>query len=77
MTPRPFDRKIGTKLEHVFTANLNTTDTKVTKFKTFVYFVALVVKKFGVHMELGLVRKIDIDNEMQQAYLDYAMSTIV
>ncbi|HTP02279.1 MAG TPA: DNA topoisomerase (ATP-hydrolyzing) [Anaerolineales bacterium] len=28
-------------------------------------------------MELGLVRKIDIDNEMQQAYLDYAMSVIV
>ncbi len=28
-------------------------------------------------MELGLIRKIDIDNEMQQAYLDYAMSTIV
>jgi len=28
-------------------------------------------------MELGLIRKIDIDREMQQAYLDYAMSTIV
>jgi len=28
-------------------------------------------------MELGLVRRIDIDNEMQQAYLDYAMSVIV
>jgi DNA gyrase subunit A len=28
-------------------------------------------------MELGLVRKIDIDTEMQQAYLDYAMSVIV
>ncbi len=28
-------------------------------------------------MELGLVKKIDIDLEMQQAYLDYAMSTIV
>jgi DNA gyrase subunit A len=28
-------------------------------------------------MELGLVKKIDIDKEMQQAYLDYAMSTIV
>jgi len=28
-------------------------------------------------MELGLVRKIDIDREMQQAFLDYAMSTIV
>ncbi len=28
-------------------------------------------------MELGLVRKIDIDHEMQQAYLDYAMSVIV
>ncbi|GAB4502288.1 MAG: DNA gyrase subunit A [Anaerolineales bacterium] len=28
-------------------------------------------------MELGQVRKIDIDHEMQQAYLDYAMSTIV
>jgi DNA gyrase subunit A len=27
--------------------------------------------------ELGLVRKIDIDQEMQQAYLDYAMSVIV
>src|SRR5512136_703866 len=28
-------------------------------------------------MELGFVRKIDIDQEMQQAYLDYAMSVIV
>ncbi|MFL7871645.1 MAG: DNA topoisomerase (ATP-hydrolyzing) subunit A, partial [Anaerolineales bacterium] len=28
-------------------------------------------------MELGLVKKIDIDHEMQQSYLDYAMSTIV
>ena len=28
-------------------------------------------------MELGLIRKIDIDVEMQQAYLDYAMSVIV
>ncbi|MEK6223057.1 MAG: DNA gyrase subunit A [Chloroflexota bacterium] len=28
-------------------------------------------------MEIGIVRKIDIDQEMQQAYLDYAMSVIV
>jgi len=28
-------------------------------------------------MEVGLIKKIDIDNEMQQAYLDYAMSVIV
>jgi len=28
-------------------------------------------------MEIGLVRKIDIDEEMQQSYLDYAMSVIV
>jgi len=28
-------------------------------------------------MELGLIRKIDIDDEMQQSYLDYAMSVIV
>jgi DNA gyrase subunit A len=28
-------------------------------------------------MELGIVRKIDIDSEMQQSYLDYAMSVIV
>ena len=28
-------------------------------------------------MEIGLVEKVDIDNEMQQAYLDYAMSVIV
>ena len=28
-------------------------------------------------MELGLIRKIDIDREMQEAYLDYAMSVIV
>jgi DNA gyrase subunit A len=28
-------------------------------------------------MEVGLVQKIDIDAEMQQAYLDYAMSVIV
>ena len=28
-------------------------------------------------MELGLVYKIDIDEEMQQAYLDYAMSVII
>jgi DNA gyrase subunit A len=31
----------------------------------------------GFDMELGLIRKIDIDHEMQQAYLDYAMSVIV
>ncbi len=28
-------------------------------------------------MEIGLVRKVDIDIEMQQSYLDYAMSVIV
>jgi DNA gyrase subunit A len=28
-------------------------------------------------MDIGLVRPVDIDNEMQQAYLDYAMSVIV
>ncbi len=28
-------------------------------------------------MEVGLVKKIDIDSEMQQAYLDYAMSVII
>lgn len=28
-------------------------------------------------MEVGLVKKIDIDREMQQAYLDYAMSVII
>lgn len=28
-------------------------------------------------MELGLIRKVDIDREMQQSYLDYAMSVIV
>jgi DNA gyrase subunit A len=28
-------------------------------------------------MEVGMVQKIDIDHEMQQAYLDYAMSVIV
>jgi DNA gyrase subunit A len=28
-------------------------------------------------MEVGLVRSVDIDREMQQAYLDYAMSVIV
>jgi DNA gyrase subunit A len=28
-------------------------------------------------MELGIVRKVDIDQEMQQSYLDYAMSVIV
>lgn len=28
-------------------------------------------------MEIGLVRSVDIDHEMQQAYLDYAMSVIV
>ena len=28
-------------------------------------------------MDLGLVRKVDIDQEMQQSYLDYAMSVIV
>jgi DNA gyrase subunit A len=31
----------------------------------------------GAGMEIGLVRKVDIDNEMQQSYLDYAMSVIV
>ena len=28
-------------------------------------------------MEVGLVKQIDIDDEMQQSYLDYAMSAIV
>ena len=28
-------------------------------------------------MEIGLVKSVDIDSEMQQAYLDYAMSVIV
>ncbi|MGW8249727.1 MAG: DNA gyrase subunit A, partial [Anaerolineales bacterium] len=28
-------------------------------------------------MEVGIVQKIDIDHEMQQSYLDYAMSVIV
>ena len=28
-------------------------------------------------MEIGMIRKIDIDHEMQQTYLDYAMSVIV
>ena len=28
-------------------------------------------------MDIGLVRKVDIDQEMQQSYLDYAMSVIV
>ncbi len=28
-------------------------------------------------MEVGLIRQINIDDEMQQAYLDYAMSVIV
>jgi DNA gyrase subunit A len=28
-------------------------------------------------MDLGMVRKVDIDQEMQQSYLDYAMSVIV
>jgi DNA gyrase subunit A len=28
-------------------------------------------------MEVGLVRRVDIDSEMQQSYLDYAMSVIV
>src|SRR5512145_699659 len=28
-------------------------------------------------MEIGLVKQVDIDGEMQQAYLDYAMSVIV
>jgi len=34
-----------------------------------------VIKGFA--MELGIVRKVDIDSEMQQSYLDYAMSVIV
>ncbi len=28
-------------------------------------------------MDMGLIRKVDIDREMQQSYLDYAMSVIV
>ena len=28
-------------------------------------------------MEIGMVRKVDIDHEMQQSYLDYAMSVII
>jgi DNA gyrase subunit A len=39
--------------------------------------VIFALGSFGDFMELGLVRKIDIDSEMQQAYLDYAMSVIV
>ena len=31
----------------------------------------------GEIMEIGLVRRVDIDQEMQQSYLDYAMSVIV
>ena len=30
-----------------------------------------------INMEIGVVRKIDIDREMQQSYLEYAMSVIV
>ncbi len=28
-------------------------------------------------MDMGMIRKVDIDHEMQQSYLDYAMSVIV
>ena len=28
-------------------------------------------------MEVGIVRQVDIDQQMQEAYLDYAMSVIV
>src|SRR5574338_864868 len=28
-------------------------------------------------MEIGQIRKVDIDSEMQQSYLDYAMSVII
>jgi len=28
-------------------------------------------------MEVGLVKQIDINEEMQQSYLDYAMSVII
>ena len=28
-------------------------------------------------MEIGIIRKVDIDREMQQSYLDYSMSVIV
>jgi DNA gyrase subunit A len=28
-------------------------------------------------MEIGMIKKVDIDHEMQQSYLDYAMSVIV
>ena len=28
-------------------------------------------------MDMGMIRKVDIDKEMQQSYLDYAMSVIV
>jgi DNA gyrase subunit A len=41
-----------------------------------VYVVSFVFKK-GIKMDLGTIRKIDIDTEMQQSYLDYAMSVIV
>jgi DNA gyrase subunit A len=37
----------------------------------------LLTSFFGAPMEVGLVRPIDIDQTMQQAYLDYAMSVIV
>jgi DNA gyrase subunit A len=41
---------------------------------------ALKTQKFIIKepdMEVGMVQKVDIDSEMQQAYLDYAMSVIV
>jgi DNA gyrase subunit A len=39
--------------------------------------IAQYISPQETNMEIGLVHKIDIDNEMQQAYLDYAMSVIV
>jgi DNA gyrase subunit A len=39
--------------------------------------IVLIIIHMENRMEVGLVRKVDIDTEMQQSYLDYAMSVIV
>jgi DNA gyrase subunit A len=80
LTLFPFTRKISPQIEHSF-SKWEIHHNAHEGHKGLIYLPdslrALHSSKKGNSMELGLVRKIDIDSEMQQAYLDYAMSVIV
>ncbi|MBK7317654.1 hypothetical protein [Candidatus Villigracilis affinis] len=66
-------RKISPEIEHSFTTKIINREKREERSLSFPFSAA----KKGFDMELGIVRKIDIDTEMQQSYLDYAMSVIV